>query len=268
MNKNRLPSQKIYDYHTGRVSASVSVKASITVEAAMAVPIFFLAVVCLLYLMEMAAIQTAVRSGLQYAGKGLAKEAYVLPAAVPSKLEADVVNAIGADRLNRSIVEGGSGGIHCHKSWMSPTTGICSLAAEYRIKLPLPLFRLPSPSYEIKMKIKGWTGYVKAGLSGEREKTVYVTETGIVYHEDYHCTHLELSVRPVQTSDVPGLRNEDGGKYYPCEHCAGSGSGAVFITDSGNRYHSSLGCSGLKRTIYAVPVSEAVGKGACQRCGK
>lgn len=268
MNNNKLPSRNIYDNHAGRVSAFTSFKASITVEAAMAVPIFFLAVVCLLYLMEMAAIQTAVRSGIQYAGRELAEDACLLPAAVPSRLEADIVNAVGADRLNRSIVEGGSGGIHCQKSWMSPTTGICNLTAQYKVKIPIPLFRLPSPAYEITMRIKGWTGYEKAGFGNEDEETVYVTETGLVYHKDYHCTHLELSIHAVQASELSGLRNEDGGKYYPCEHCAGTGAGGVFITDSGNRYHSSLGCSGLKRTIYAVPLSEAAGKGACQRCGK
>ena len=65
---------------------------------------------------------------------------------------------------------------------------------------------------------------MKAGLSGEREKTVYVTETGIVYHEDYHCTHLEAVNTPGAGVGVPGLRNEDGGKYYPCEHCAAQAS--------------------------------------------
>ena len=65
--------------------------ASVTVEAAMAVPIFFLAVICLIYLLELMAIGTAVRSGLQYAGKRAAQEAATAPVLMPSRLEADVV---------------------------------------------------------------------------------------------------------------------------------------------------------------------------------
>ena len=68
MNRKILPSQPIYDTKSGRTSSFVSsVKGSITVEAAIAVPVFFLAVVSLLYLMEMMTIHTAVRCGLQYA---------------------------------------------------------------------------------------------------------------------------------------------------------------------------------------------------------
>lgn len=268
MNNKKLPSRKVYDYHNGRVSVFTPGKASITVEAAIAVPLFFFAVISLLYLMEMMAIHTAVRSGVQYAGRELAKEAYVIPAVMPSKVEADVVNAIGADRLNRSIVEGGSGGIRCEKSWMSPATGISSLTAEYKIKLPIPIFQVPPVTYEVSMKVKGWTGYVKSAFGNEKEETVYVTETGLVYHKNYHCTHLELSVQMVPSAEIPDRRNESGGKYYPCEQCKGTAAGGVFITNTGDRYHSTLGCSGLKRTIYAVPVSEAVGKGACKRCGK
>lgn len=65
----KLPLRPIERTSSERVSVFTSRKGSITVEVAIAVPIFFLAVVCLLYLMEMMAVQTAVRSGLQYAGK-------------------------------------------------------------------------------------------------------------------------------------------------------------------------------------------------------
>ena len=52
-----------------RKHGRASVSASVTIEAALAVPIFFFALVCLIYLLELMAIGTAVRSGLQYAGK-------------------------------------------------------------------------------------------------------------------------------------------------------------------------------------------------------
>ena len=169
--------------------------ASVTVEAAMAVPIFFLAVICLIYLLELMAIGTAVRSGLQYAGKRAAQDAATAPVLMPSRLEADVVESIGADRLARSIVEGGSSGIDCSRSRMSVRTGIGELSAVYQVRIPVPLFRIPLVRYEETMRIKGWTGYERAGFGGEDDETVYITETGLVYHKDYHCTHLDLSIR-------------------------------------------------------------------------
>lgn len=279
MNGNILPSKFIYPIIAGRASVSASkkgsirekgsiaVKGSITVEAAAAVPLFFLAVVSLLYLMEMTAIQCAVRSGLQYAGRCAAQEGYGVSVLRPSQVEQDVIHAVGADRLDRSIVVGGSGGIDCSGSRMSVSTGIGELSAVYQMRLPIPVFRTSPVEYQVKMRVKAWTGYEKSGFGAEREDTAYVTESGLVYHKDYHCTYLDLSIRMVSSGDLAGLRNDSGGKYYACEKCSG-GNGGVYITDSGDRYHGSVTCSGLKRTVYAVPLSEAVGKGACSRCGQ
>lgn len=251
----------------GRTSSSACRKASMTVEAALAVPIFFLAVVCLLYLMEIMVIRTSVRTGLQAAGKKVMEEACIVTAIVPGKLESDIVNAIGAERLERSIVIGGSSGIHCQHSYLSPSTGIGKITAEYEIRLPIPMFGVPPVSYEESMRIKAWTGYEKSLFGKDDDQIVYITETGVVYHTDYHCTHLDLSIHMVQSSEVSDMRNESGGRYYPCEKCVHSSLEGVYITDSGDCYHNSLSCSGLKRTVYAVPVSEAVGKGRCSRCG-
>ena len=117
------------------------------------------------------------------------------------------------------------------------------------------------------MQLKIWNGYKKAGFGENKNGLVYVTETGLVYHKNYHCTHLDLSIRMVNSEDVKKLRNESGGIYHACERCKG-GSGGFYITDTGDRYHSSLSCGGLKRTVYAIPLSEAAGKRACSKCGK
>lgn len=269
MINNQTPASRLVKHsHAGRTSVFTSVKASITIEAAMAVPFFFFAVICLLYLMEIMAIQTAVRSGLQFAGKKVAQEASIVTVIAPSKIESDVVNGIGADRLERSIIVGKSGGIDCGRSWISSRTGIGELTAEYKIKLPIPAFKVPPMTYRQTIRIKAWTGYEKEAFGSDSDETVYVTETGIVYHKDYHCTHLELSIRMVSPEEIGNLRNTGGGKYYPCEHCMKNNGAGVYITDTGDRYHSSLSCSGLKRTVYAVPLSEVIGKGACSRCGQ
>ena len=216
----------------------------------------------------MMAVHTAVRSGLQYAGKKAAKESCVTQMLMPSRIENDLVYAVGEERLGRSIVRGGSSGIDCSRSKMSARTGIGKLTAEYQVVIPVPLFGIAPVKCSETMKIKAWSGYEREGWMDTGNDTVYVTETGLVYHKDYHCSHLDLSIRMTHLELVEGLRNENGGKYYPCEHCVKGNGGNIYITNSGDRYHSSLSCSGLKRTIYAIPISEAAGKGACSRCGQ
>ena len=90
----------------------------------------------------------------------------------------------------------------------------------------------------------------------------------MVYHRDNQCTYLDLSIRTAGKKDIAQLRNENGEKYRTCEKCGKKAGKNVYITNQGNRYHSSIGCSGLKRKIYAIPISEAQGKGECSRCGE
>ncbi len=268
INKYKFPLKKTFLNSRGRVSSSVSVKASITVEAALAVPVFFLAMVTILYLFEMAAIQTTVRAGLQYAGKKAAKEAYLTKTVLPASIEEDLVSAIGSDRLSRSIVIDGSSGISCEKSWMSPRTGIGTLKVTYRVRLPISFFGSLSRKYEVSMKIKSWVGYEKEAFGSDSQEIVYITETGLVYHRNYHCTYLDLSIHAVSAADLTNLRNASGGRYKACNRCHPSSSGQVYIANYGDSYHGNIFCSGIKRTVYSVPLSEVMGKGACTKCGQ
>ena len=123
--------------------------------------------------------------------------------------------------------------------------------------------------YKETMRIKAWTGYEAGGVGEEDDQIVYVTDTGVVYHKNPHCTHLDLSIHAAASSELNSLRNENGGKYHACEKCVHGSSmgGSVYITDQGDRYHNSLTCSGLKRTVYTARISEVPGKRACSKCG-
>lgn len=250
-----------------RASLFASFKGSIVVEASLVLPIFFFAVCCLCYLLEIMAIQTTVRAAAHSVGKEIAAEAYAVPFVLPSKVESDIVETIGEERMARSIIKGGKEGLDCKKTVISVQNGIIHMNVEYKVILPISIFGKLSLSCEEKFALKGWTGYVKGGFSGGKEEIVYVTDTGLVYHKDYHCTYLDLSIRQVAKEEVENLRNENHEKYKCCERCGAGFGNIVYITGQGNRYHSSLGCSGLKRSVYAVPISEVQGKGACSRCG-
>lgn len=252
------------------VREKASVSASVTVEAVLCVPLFLYAAVSLIWMLELRSIQSAVRCGLQRAGKQAAESYAEIPIVNPVNLNADLINAVGKERLDRSMVVGGSGGVHCEKSIAIPGTGIMELSAEYEVKLPVPVFHIPTLHYRERMRMKGWNGYVKFNIPwNSTEEIVYVTATGIVYHRNIHCTYLEPSVHTVTKEELDGIRNSSGGIYHLCERCGwqqGNG-GFYYITDYGDRYHTSSACSGLKRSVYSVPLSEVKGKGACSKCG-
>lgn len=147
--------------------------------------------------------------------------------------------------------------------------GTISIDSSYKIH---PLFALLTPvSKEIENHYYGhaWIGYMLSGSSEKQEEIyVYITETGTVYHKNRGCSYLNPSIHSVSSGMLESLRNRGGGIYYACPLCADRRiRGNYYITDYGTNYHTSVNCSGLKRTIYEVKLSEVGGKGACSKCG-
>ena len=259
-------------FKTERASAPGAggkIKASVTIEASFGIPIFLFAVLCLIYLIEIYSIRISILNAAQSAAKSAAENTAVVPVLNTSGLKADIINRMGIERVERSILEGGSDGIQCTGSYLNPDTGEMLIKVRYKIKIPLPLFLNPSAQFSEEFRINGWRGYSDGDEASEDAQIVYITENGLVYHEDPQCTYLQLSVRFVPYTGLTELRNESGGIYKKCERCVyGPPMAGVYITDNGGRYHNSLNCSGLKRTIHAVKRSDVRGRGACSRCSQ
>ena len=242
-------------------------KGSVTIEAAFGIPLFLFAALCLIWLIEIQSIKISITAAAQSAAKSAVEDTAVIPVLNTIKLKSDIVSLIGEDRINRSIIRGGSSGISCWKSYVSPATGEMNIKVEYDIMVPIPVIGSPSASLEEKFTISSWNGRNNEQMGGENREIVYMTENGSVYHEDYNCSYLRLSLRYVPYEELGSIRNESGGRYHACEKCViGSAMTGVYITENGNKYHNTLGCSGLKRTIYAVKRSETGGVGGCSRC--
>lgn len=250
-----------------RASAPGIIKGSVTIEASIGIPLFLFAALCLIWMIEVRSIRISMLNAAQNAAKSSAEETSVIPVLNTVALKSDIIALIGEDRIDRSIIRGGSSGITCWKSYVSPSTGDMTVIVEYDVQLPLPLFGGPSADLKEEFTISAWMGDQKTARNGQDFQTVYVTDNGSVYHEDYYCSYLQLSIRFVPYDNLDSMRNESGGKYHACDRCVfGLAMAGVYITDDGSRYHNSLNCSGLKRSIHAVNRAEVSGLGGCSRC--
>ena len=184
--------------------------------------------------------------------------------------------------INESCIKEGFSGIHTYLSSYMAEEDAIDIVITYDIKLPLLFIPLDTVSMVQRVRMRGWSGHRVEAKNGppdtsedeedgkQQEEIVYITETGTVYHLTKECSHLKLSIQKSTFGQLEVLRNESGGKYKKCSLCGNkglSGGDCVYITDDGDRYHCNLSCSGLKRTIIEIYLSEVGSKRPCQRCG-
>lgn len=265
-NKKQNSSKLISPFRGKRASVSTFLFGSVTVEAALLLPIFCIALVCILSAFEVQTIKMTVRNGLQCAGQKVAYEDYGREVFLTSGLEKDLKNTIGKERLSGSSVQGGTEGISCRKSYRDPSSHRYVFVAEYKVQLPFPIFGVPPVKQVVRLQMKGWNGY-QDYVNDADDSIVYVTETGEVYHRNAHCSYLDLTIHSTTLEQVGSVRNRYQERYRPCEYCGVFAAGTVYITDMGNRYHSNVHCSGLKRQVRAIRLQKVGDRRPCSRCG-
>ena len=148
--------------------------------------------------------------------------------------------------------------------------GVACLCVNYYVQPVSIGFSVPQIQLKQFSKAKLWTGITVQGvtLDGEDEN-VYITDTGTVYHLSRSCKYLDIRVTAVQPEAVAELRNSSGGKYYPCDQCDPTGRTAPwYITEHGDRYHGTMDCGSIKRTVRVVTRAEVEGWRLCSRCEK
>ena len=249
-------------------------KGSLTIETALVLPLFLFGVLLLLSLLSALRFTVALEGILRTEVKKLSQEVYAMDghallneAYVRGELEAALSEGFG-----KLPVKGGAKGIDLCGSQLD-NREIITLRAEYEWELPFDMMGLFSYRSASTCTQHTWIGYEKGlyGAEGKSDEEVYVAKNGKVYHRNILCSHIRLSIYPTTGDAVDGLRNSSGGKYYPCEQChAGKKDKELYVALNGDRYHNSLGCSGLKRTIRTMKLSQALAEGlsACKRCGE
>ena len=251
-------------FHTER-----EVQGSITIEASFVLPLFIFAMLLIMDLFTMLGFYMSVDRAIDIEAKKLAKEAFEDEVADRDVICSEIIAIL---RQNSSFpIENGEEGLDLSGSMLDDRE-IIRLEVSYRFKPSFNIFGLVSPQVTQRRLMHTWIGYERglfATGTDEGDEEVYVAQNGSVYHSTLLCSHINLSISQTTGDIVEGLRNTDGGRYRPCEQChAHTGDGILYITDNGDRYHNSLTCSGLRRTVSAMSLSEALSRGLrpCMRC--
>ena len=274
-NKNIIPLQVLLHNikrTDKRTSLSASREGSMTVEAAMVLPVLLCAFMGILLLAKVFLINYEMETALLETGRQLARKEYLF-----SKKEKEGASVSLARILfqnNKKRGDAGWGvsvsGISFYGSEYEESSREIHLKLSYKIRIPLLLMG----SWQIRMNReivqKAWNGY--APLPGEQSSKnqdfVYITTDGEVYHKDGQCYHLHITVH--ETEGVEDYYNGKTG-YRPCEYCISKGEGkaaVLYIPEEGDCYHDDPSCGGLTRTVRYVKKEEAAGMRACSHCSQ
>lgn len=240
--------------------------ASMTVEASLVLPVFLFAMILIGYI----GVLIRCQDELQWNLTRVAREASAEYGACENKL---YKSTLYYKTKLMAYMEGSGTSVSLLHSRLLKENNEIDLIADYRVKLPFQLLTIPSCTFRQRVHTRGFVGVETRDNSENTDNgIVYVAATGKVYHLKQDCTYLKLSISQVQYGDLEALRNQGGGKYKECERCCKSKnfniSATVWITNYGDRFHSSSSCSGIRRSVQTMKRSEVGNRTPCSKCGR
>lgn len=251
-----------YRKGTSLLTSPYRLKASLTVEAAIAMTVFLLTVTTLLNLFSVLRTQIQIQTALEQTGNelmALPEEASLLTAVLLFQVN---MEAVGADT---SLIVGKNEGVLLMYSSVMGHEPLIDLVAVYQIRLPF----MPKGVAEMTLvqRSRKHAFGESSFLDAEEVDYVYITPRGEVYHESPYCTYIRPVTEEVRYSSVSGLRNQNGEKYGSCQFCGdGKEAETVWITAWGDSYHLSSYCRGLWHDVEQVKKSEVSEMRACSKC--
>ncbi len=252
-------------------------RSSLTVEAALELPLFFVFTAIVLQ------YACVMRTAAQYSGS-LTSTAQEMAIAAYKEEYGDANNIIRAalsdawatarvidTAADKDAVRYAS---FLNSSYMKEGDFI-RLVLSYQPRPRYSLISLPLTFFVQKAVVRGWTG--KDGHSGRKKqekgdnshnRTVYVTEHGSVFHTNPDCSHLKVTIIPVTKGQLKNARNTSGGKYKKCPYCGSRSTGEYYVDPYGSCWHTSVTCPSLKRTVHEMDMDECGHMHECKDCRK
>lgn len=270
-----------------KVSFFTSLKASITVETALVLPVFLFAMISVLYMANVIWYSDVMSMGLHQCARNLAVKAYAIDSFTKNG-SADIGNLASNIALSETYVRsemkkyleeaGAEEGKIIYARSKLMEKGMIDLISECQVELPYDFFGIGKFEITDRARVHAFTGYGNGevvssdeeSVTKKRGQMVMVTETGTVYHTDKNCRHLKMEPKEIKMYYASTKHNLSGKLYTKCEICFNKYqiTNNAYITDYGEKYHCSLQCSALKLNVKEVALSEVGNKRLCKDCGR
>ena len=269
---------------------SCALRASMTLEAALALSLFIFAAVSLILPMKIMTTQRRLQAGLEAVCEDFSRGAYLqdamkkggaelvpgaddfakgfcknLESAVAKEYagaqtlkHADTSRLVRASMLRSSVMEDGE---------------TFDLILDYEIRMPCPVLGLSSIHGTVRSRRRAWIGRDGKDGSGAGDggdEIVYVGRGSTRYHKSRSCHYLSNRLDQIPYDTVSEKRNESGGKYHACSVCGDRARAGdlVYIMPNGSSYHTDADCRAIIAYVRAVRLSEVEHLGACSYCGR
>lgn len=237
-------------------------KGSLTLEAAVVIPLFIMCLSALLCIITTIQLQVRVEKALYNQAMKISGYSYYLgvaelPEFAEELLQEEyikyaVINEIGRDYLDHSLIVNGSRGITLGLTPM-PQEHMFDVLLRYKVKIPFDILGIAKLNLTARARCHTWESRAVDAESTWDEEVVYMTPHGSVYHTHTDCTYLKVNVKDQKVGQVKN-------KYTPCAICTKtvqSDSTQVYITEYGTKYHIDYLCQSLRKNYLCITKEEA-----------
>ncbi len=248
----------------------LSASASMTVEAALVLPLMLFAGVLLMMPFRILDVERQMQAVVVSVAEEISQTAYLLPE------EGGWAGSAAAFAYAEGAVRAGSGGLPVHRLSLAGSSLLedgetVDLTVSYQMKLPFSVFGLGNVKRRCRSWLRAWVGDTGAGAAGEEEGVeedpiVYVGKDSTRYHNSAFCHYLYNRLSAVPAGRIGDYRNESGQRYTACGRCGGLPGGTVYIMPYGEHYHNSRSCSAITAYVRPVRRSEVEHLGPCTYC--
>lgn len=251
-------------------------EASLTIEAALAFPIFLFALLFVISLFDMLDTHRKIQIIADDITRKFSKYAYAIEYADSDKkgdiLKIGSIHTYAMYRLHhemdmRKLKYANTLGTE----YMKDGDMIC-VKYSYIYKPYYNIFGYFGMYQEVMSRRRAFVGVDtrRENITDAKEDdiTVYIGKTSKRYHLSPTCHYLSNQLRAVDIAYIHSERNQHGARYAACDRCGKGAGNAVYIMPSGTAYHKDAACTAIIAYVSKVRLSEVRHMGACSYCGK